>query len=224
MTDTSSARDAAQAAASEQPQAGQPTSPASASEPQAGQNGAAPKSSDDYERMIAELRKENASHRTKLNAIEKAQQEAEEAKLSELEKERKARTAAETALNDRTRAYQERLIRAEIKADAATLGIIDPDAVVKLLDWSEFEYDDEGVPTNTDKLIADLLKAKPYLAPQLAQGQPSASGLTGQQSRASQAPATGATNPPRGGLLQGSSGTFAAGEIPKLTDPRLWKK
>ena len=167
MPDNPSAPATGQASESERPQAGQQASPASES-PQAGatpnSTNATTRTPDDYERQIAELRKENAAHRTRQSAYEKAQAEAEAAKLSDLEKANKRAADLEAQLNDRTRAYQERLVKAEIKAGAAGVGIIDPDAAVKLLDWSQFEYDDEGVPTNISKLLDQLVKDKPYLA------------------------------------------------------------
>lgn len=184
MPDNPSAPTTGQAPESERPQAGQQVSSPASESPQAGATttpsnpSANTRTSDDYERQIAELRKENASYRTKQNAIEKAQADADAAKLSDLEKANKRAADAEAQLNDRTRAYQERLVKAEIKAGAAGVGIIDPDAAVKLLDWSQFEYDDEGVPTNISKLLDQLVKDKPYLAGARASGAVSSGGVT----------------------------------------------
>src|SRR5947209_2989494 len=57
-------------------------------EPQAGSG----KTPDDYERMIAELRKENASHRTKLKKFEDDDALRTQAQMSELEKAQKQAT------------------------------------------------------------------------------------------------------------------------------------
>lgn len=123
-----------------------------------------------YEAIIADLRKENGANRSekaellkKVTAFEKAQADVEAANLSDIDKANKRAAEAEALLNDRTRASQERIINYEIRLNAANLGIVDPEAAVKLLDWSKLKYDDDGIPTNAAELVQALVKDKPYL-------------------------------------------------------------
>jgi hypothetical protein len=116
-----------------------------------------------YKAIIADLRKEQGANRTKIATFEKAQADAEAAKLSDLEKANKKAADLEAQLNERTRASQERIINYEIRLNASSLGIVDPDAAVKLLDWSKLKYDDDGIPTNAAELVQALAKDKPYL-------------------------------------------------------------
>lgn len=153
-------------------------------EPQAGE-GKPSKSAEDYERMIAELRKENASHRTKLKKFEDDESQRAQAQLSEQEKLQQKLAKLQADHDNALRTSQERIINYEVRLQAAQAGIIDPDAASKLLDWSAIEYDDNGQPKNVKELLANLLKAKPYLAGKAA---PPTSG--------------GATNPSR---IQSSS-------------------
>jgi len=89
MPDTTA--DAAQAA-TDASTVGQAPTTTTSTEPQAGE------SPEDYKRMIAELRKENASHRTKLKSFEEAQAAAELAKLGDLEKAQKQAEQAQKQL------------------------------------------------------------------------------------------------------------------------------
>jgi hypothetical protein len=132
--------------------------------PQAGTDAKSATTAAQYEAIIAELRKEQGANRTKLAAFEKAAADAEAAKLSDLEKANKRIAELEAGNNDRTRASQERIINYEIRLNAASLGIVDPDAAVKLLDWSKLKYDDDGIPQNAQELLQALVKDKPYLA------------------------------------------------------------
>lgn len=152
------------------------------------QAGSTAKSADEYEKMIADLRKENAGHRTKLTAFEKAQQEAEAAKLDDLTRTQKAYEKAQTQL----KALQDRAVAYEVQLQATQLGIHDPDAAAKLIDSAALEVDDNGIPTNAKELLEKLIKAKPYLVassqtprpnpgtsnPGRGNGTPSAGGLS----------------------------------------------
>src|SRR5258708_1482307 len=83
-----------------QPQAGTPPSTPT---PQAG---AGSKTPEDYERMLAELRHENAGHRTKLKKFEEDEALRAQAQMSELEKAQKqAADAQEQLENTASRLY-----------------------------------------------------------------------------------------------------------------------
>lgn len=121
----------------------------------------------ELESAKAALKKANseaASHRHKANELDKLKAEAEAANLSETEKLQKKLAELQKAHDTVTRQSQERIISYEVRLQAAQMGIVDPDAAAKLLDWSGIEYDDSGTPTNVSDLLKALIKAKPYLA------------------------------------------------------------
>lgn len=160
-----------------QPQAGATTTP----EPQAGDGKTASKSADDYERMIAELRKEAAGYRTKNKKYEEEEAKRAEAQLSEQQKLEKRNADLQKSLDDTLKSHQEYKINAEVRLQAAQLGFADLSDAMRLLDLTAIEYDQDGAPSNVKNLLSQLLKAKPYLA-----GKP-----------ATQPSSGGATNPPR---------------------------
>lgn len=104
---------------------------------------------------VTELRSENASYRTKAKDAEAAAEtaRAEAKKLSE-EAEAKA-VARETAAN-------ERIIRAELKAEAIKAGMIDLDGL-KLADLSKVKLNDKGDVEGAEELMKSLKESKPYL-------------------------------------------------------------
>lgn len=130
-------------------------------------------------KRIAELEHKhtNASeeltrHRKKLSSYEKAEKEAEaakkaaeEAQLSEIERTKKQFADLQAQHENYVRQTQERLTRHVVEKQASQLGIIDPDAATRLLDWNELEFDDDGQPINADKLLETLIKHKPWLKP-----------------------------------------------------------
>lgn len=142
-------------------------------------------------RLETALKKANAdakSHRLKADELDRLKAEQETATLNETQKLQKQLAKMQADHDTLSKSSQERIINYEVRLQAAQAGIVDPDAAAKLLDWSQIEYDDHGQPTNVEKLLKDLLKAKPYLV-----GKPVATG-------------GGATNPPR-------SATDGTGEI-----------
>lgn len=91
----------------------------------------------------------------RLKDIEDAQKsdlEKAQGRVAELEKQ-----AAETALQ-----LAENNIRDAIKDAASKANAVNPGAVVKLIDRSALVITD-GVVTNAEQAVADLLKAEPYL-------------------------------------------------------------
>ncbi len=142
------------------------------------------KTPDDYERMIAELRKEAAASRVKANELDKLKADLEASKLSETEKLQKRiadlQKERDTAISDATALK----ITNAVSSQAARLGFADPDDAVRFLDAARIADD----LSNIETLLKELLKAKPYLA--------------GKQ----QASSGGATNP-------GRNATSGAGQI-----------
>lgn len=103
---------------------------------------------------VAELRK-------KALAFDELQQ----ASKTELEREREARTAAEQRAEQIEAEVKETRLRSAIISEAAKPArkIVDPDAVVALLDRSTLEFDEAGSPTNVAQALDLLLETRPYL-------------------------------------------------------------
>ena len=115
------------------------------------------------EKHLADLRKENASWRSKLR---KAEDELGKLKQSSASGICKARAEArQEALAEATAEANKRILRAEVIA-AASGKFHDPADALGQLDLAKYEIDDKG-EVDRKAIAADLdelLKAKPYLA------------------------------------------------------------
>jgi multidrug efflux pump subunit AcrA (membrane-fusion protein) len=111
------------------------------------------------------LRKESASYRQQAKDLQKKAEDAE-AKANELGKSAEtAQQEAKKALDETKRlqsAYEQRIIRAELKATAVEEGLVDMDAF-KMVDLSSIKITDDGEITGVKDLIGNLKKEKPYL-------------------------------------------------------------
>jgi hypothetical protein len=130
---------------------------------------------------LKKANKEAASYRNAEKELKALKDQIEAEKLSEKERLEKRLADLQKAHDDAIRQAQEYKINTEVKLQAAQSGFSDPNDAIKFLDWSEIEYDDNGAPSNVAELVADLLKAKPYLA----------------RPQSRQAPNVSATNPSR---------------------------
>lgn len=119
---------------------------------------------------IRKLRAEAAEYRKKLRELEAVVKQNQEAKLSEAERLQKRLAELEHEREEWARERQERTLRYETMLTAQKLGIVDPDAAWRLLDLKQIEFDEDGQPQNVEKVLRDLIRARPYLA-----GGPSAS-------------------------------------------------
>ncbi len=131
-------------------------------------------------KALKDANAESAGRRKRLEELEGAEAERERAKLSEVERAAKDAQAAqqkaqdlETRLAEMDRKHKAAVVQYEVKLQAAAMGIIDPDAAVKLLDWDTLEFGEDGAPKNVEAALKKLVAAKPYLVK--AQG--SSSGL-----------------------------------------------
>ena len=104
---------------------------------------------------VQELRQESAAQRTARKAIEEKLTAVEAAAA-------KATTDAAETVTKATTAANERIIRAELKAEAIKAGMVDLDGL-KLADLSKVKLNDAGEVEGADALMTDLKKAKPYL-------------------------------------------------------------
>lgn len=101
------------------------------------------KSPEDYERMIADLRKENASHRVKLKAVEDAEAARQLAALSDAEKLQKRAEQAEKQIQQ----YKDQIVLEKVINAAHKKGIIDPE-LAALAVKGNLEFGDDGMPSN----------------------------------------------------------------------------
>lgn len=176
-------------------------------EPQAGepQSAKSARNADDYERMIADLRKENATHRTRLKSFEEEERKRQEAQLSEQQKLEKRLADAQAERDNLRLSVQDRLLAKEVRAVAAELGFADPADALGLLPRSELELDDDGEPTNARTLLEKLAKAKPYLMKQQGAARASSSGGATNPSRSTTAGPTTITKDYVAGILSGGN-------------------
>lgn len=138
----------------------------------------------DLDRLAAKVRHEVTAKfgdyetiKTKASKLD----ELEQASKSELERERDARTAAETRAAERERVANQRLIRAAVIGAATRAGAVDAETVAALLPADAITIDDNGEVHGVADAVIALLEAKPFLV----------------ASKTPPAPAGGqATNPP----------------------------
>jgi flagellar biosynthesis GTPase FlhF len=144
-------------------------------------------------------RKEAAQSRNAKQELADLKQQLENAKLSETEQLQKQLAEAQQARDTITHQAQEKVMRAEVRAEARELGM-KPELALRLIDLAAVTFNDEGDPTNILELLQQARKEFGLDAPS-APAQPSSppAGQPGVVARvAPPVPATGATNPPRG--------------------------
>jgi len=121
-------------------------------------------------KALKDANSESAGRRKRLEELEQAETKRKEAEMTEAQKAQKAAADLQAQIAElgrqaqvREREQQERVIRYEVMLKATGMGVVDPDAAVKLLDWSTLEFDEQGQPKNTEAVLKALMKAKPYL-------------------------------------------------------------
>lgn len=117
--------------------------------------------------QLAEL----AGLRTERDTLKGELQKIEDAKKTDLERAqdeaKRARDEAEAAKI----AFKAQVTAYEVRLAARDAGVVDPADALALIDRSRIEYDAQGQPTNVKSLVADLVKAKPYLTAGKTQSQ-----------------------------------------------------
>ncbi len=139
-----------------------PTPPAPATgasgsdgEPPLGEAGRRALESERQARRDAETRAKTAADELKkLQDAQLSESEKRDKRLAELERERE----------DWTRERQGIVLERAVERTATKLGFADPADALSLITRSAIEFETDGQPKNLDKLLGDLLKAKPYLA------------------------------------------------------------
>lgn len=108
------------------------------------------------QRDLAELRQQlEANRRQGLPEDQRGQAELEDLKRQ---------IAAKDTEIKQIRAEREReKIDGQIVSAAKAAGVVDPDAVLAMLDRDDLEVDDQGKVTNAKKAVNDFLRTRPYL-------------------------------------------------------------
>jgi ethanolamine utilization microcompartment shell protein EutS len=129
------------------------------------------------EAYVKKLRDEAASYRTKLRDIEIKSQEERQNLIQQLfgalgieadpnkEFEKQLQEARAKAQEVEQRA-NERLIRAEVKAVATELGLVDAEAALALMDRSGVKIVDDGSVEGVKEALEALVSVKPWLKKQ----------------------------------------------------------
>lgn len=128
--------------------------------PPAGGNNPPPKDPDDSRETfsreyVKELREENKGWRLKASQLERERDEHKTAA-------ERAAAEAEGKIKEAHTAAEQRVIRAELKAEALKAGMVDLDGL-KLADLSKIKINDAGEVEGAAELMEEFKKAKPYL-------------------------------------------------------------
>lgn len=115
------------------------------------------------QKELTRAREDAAKFRAELKGLKDAQKAAREGELSETERLTAKVQELETKNADLDRKLREQTLSATVTQHAVRLGIVDPEAAVKLLDKDDLEVDDDGVPQNVETALKNLLREKPYL-------------------------------------------------------------
>jgi hypothetical protein len=167
MAETTNGASGAQAAPGSQPQVG--ASQAQAADAQSSQADGADNASGTEDvaalrRELEEARRLAARDRTERRKLEEAIKATEDAKLPEQERLQRRLADLERQASSHEQERRDWQVREAVTQSASKLGYADPVDAFALLDRSALEFADDGTPKNTDRLLADLLRAKPYLA------------------------------------------------------------
>ncbi|MGB9591316.1 MAG: phage scaffolding protein [Candidatus Kryptoniota bacterium] len=112
---------------------------------------------------VRKLRAEAAEYRKRLRELESKVKAEEEAKMTEQERLQKRLAELERKETEYQQSLQARTLEYEVKLHAARLGVVDPEAAYRLLDLKQVEFDEDGKPTNLEKVMKDMVTKKPYL-------------------------------------------------------------
>ncbi len=99
----------------------------------------------------------------KAKELEEAQRVAEEKKLTEQKEFEKLAKLKETEANDWKSKAQTAFMDNQIAIEAQKAGVVDLEAVTKLLNREGIKISDDGVVTGVAEAVKSLVDAKPYL-------------------------------------------------------------
>jgi type IV secretory pathway VirB10-like protein len=120
----------------------------------------APKNVEEARRLRDELKQRRESEASAKAELKKLQ----DSLLSEQERAQKRLAELEAEHANHQREMQELRVSQTVERLATKLGIVDPEAATKLMDWSQLEFDkDTGQPTNAESVLKALVKSKSFL-------------------------------------------------------------
>jgi hypothetical protein len=159
------------AAAGEMPT--EPNAPGEMPDP-APEMGEGSKDVEALEAALREARADAIKYRQRLRAAEEAERERAEADLSEAERAKRRADELEATLAERDATARTLALESSVAIKANSLGIVDPEAAIAMLDRDLLDFDEAGKPTSTslDAALRRLLKQKPYLRTQPAPSSP----------------------------------------------------
>lgn len=111
---------------------------------------------------VKKLRAEAAANRKKAQQLEGELKKHQDAQLSEIEKAKKAAAETATKLEAAEAALRAERVGREVERAAVKLNL-DPELAARLVSVEMLEFDDAGLPTNTEKVLQGLLKKWPNL-------------------------------------------------------------
>lgn len=126
----------------------------------------------DLDRMFADRARQAESSLLKKLGFEKAEDATaaftrlktmEDGQKTELQKAQEKAAAMERSNTEQAEKMKSLLTQYEVATAATRLGIVDPDAAVRLIDASKLEYDENGKPKNAEAVLKELIAQKPYL-------------------------------------------------------------
>lgn len=120
---------------------------------------------DEVARALKDARAEAAKYRTRLREMEAKQQAAADAELSETERQAKQLAEMQQALAQQQEQTKTLALESAVAIRSNSLGIVDAEVAVAMLDRDALDYDDYGRPDpdSLDMALKALIKAKPYL-------------------------------------------------------------
>lgn len=98
-----------------------------------------------------------------LDAARARLKEIDDASKSETERLASKASEAESKLTAAEQRAADLALQMTVERAARKLGFIDEDDAYRLIDRRAVELDDDGEPTNVEKLLTDLAKSKPHL-------------------------------------------------------------
>ncbi|MBC8140011.1 MAG: hypothetical protein H7Y38_01070 [Armatimonadetes bacterium] len=105
------------------------------------------------------------------DTLKSAETERENATKTDMQKAADRAAEAEKKVAAAEATLRETYLRLDVERAARKLSIVDEDAAFRLMDTGAVKFDANGKPQNVEALLAELVKAKPYLA-----GEPGGSG------------------------------------------------
>jgi hypothetical protein len=117
-------------------------------------------------------RKLKAEAERKARDEKKRADDLESEKLSEDEKRTKRLAELEAEQKAWEQERREYRIEQAIGRLAPSLSLVDVETVLRLVDQAQITFDDNGIPTNVETVVKDLVKAKPFLAGKAAPAAP----------------------------------------------------